>query len=214
MEENAGNLWLYNRVCSPPKEALKEIRGGRMNGKTDINPMWRLKMLTEQFGPCGIGWKYEITRQWLETSSTGETSAFCNILLYFKQDGAWSEGIPGTGGSAFVAREKGGMYVSDECYKMALTDAISVACKALGVAGNIYWQNDPTKYGGNREEKSGNNTSSGADPEPVCQRCGSPVNKAKSKDGTLHTAEEMARLSLDTYGKVLCLSCQRKERQL
>ena len=29
---------------------------------------------------------------------------------------------------------------------MALTDAISVACKALGVAADIYYANDRTKY--------------------------------------------------------------------
>ena len=91
------NLDIYNAFRTPPKEALKKINGGRMNGKTDINPMWRIKALTEQFGPCGIGWKYEITRQWLEAGADGEVSAFCNILLYYKSGDAWSGGIPGTG---------------------------------------------------------------------------------------------------------------------
>ena len=61
------NLDIYNNVRAVPAEAKKEIRGGRLNGKTDINPMWRIKKLTEQFGPCGIGWKYTIDREWLET---------------------------------------------------------------------------------------------------------------------------------------------------
>lgn len=140
------NLSIYEAVRKVPAEAKREIKGGRLNGKTDINPMWRIKKLTEQFGPCGIGWKYEITRQWLENGAKGEISAFCNILLYYKQDGEWSEGIPGTGGSAFVVNEKSGPYTSDECFKMALTDAISVAAKALGVAADVYWQADSTKY--------------------------------------------------------------------
>ena len=46
----------------------------------------------------------------------------------------------------FVAKEKSGMYTSDECFKMALTDAISVACKALGVGADVYWDKDKTKY--------------------------------------------------------------------
>ena len=37
-----------------------------------------------------------------------------------------------------MAKEKSGMYTSDECYKMALTDAMSVACKALGVAADVF----------------------------------------------------------------------------
>lgn len=140
------NLEIYNAVRSVPADAQREIKGGRLSGKTDINPMWRLKILTEQFGPCGIGWKYTIEKQWLETGASGEISAFCDILLYYKTNGEWSDGIPGTGGSAFIAKEKSGLYTSDECYKMALTDALSVACKALGVAADIYWQKDSTKY--------------------------------------------------------------------
>lgn len=146
------NLIIYNAVRVVPPDAQREIKGGRLSGKTDINPMWRIKALTEQFGPCGIGWKYSIEKQWTEAGAGGEISAFCNILLYIKADGEWSDGIPGTGGSAFVAKEKGGLYTSDECYKMALTDALSVACKALGVAADVYWQKDATKYTGRPEE--------------------------------------------------------------
>lgn len=140
------NMFVYNAVRKVPQFALKEIKGGRMNGKSDINPMWRLQTLTEQFGICGFGWKYEIVRQWLEIGSNEEVAAFCNINLFVKMDGVWSDAIPGTGGSAFVAKEKAGLYTSDECYKMALTDAISVACKALGVAADIYWNNPKSKY--------------------------------------------------------------------
>ena len=45
-----------------------------------------------------------------------------------------------------VASESKGLYVNDECYKMALTDAISVACKALGMGADVYWNKDTTKY--------------------------------------------------------------------
>ena len=137
---------LYDAVRTPPKAALRTIRAGRLKGKTDINPMWRLKTLTEQFGPCGVGWKYTITRQWIEEGGNGELAAFTNIDLYVKVDGEWSAAIPGTGGSAFVAKETKGLYTSDECFKMALTDAISVACKALGFAADIYWEADASKY--------------------------------------------------------------------
>ena len=60
------NLDLYNKVRTVPQEAQKEIQAGRLKGKTDINPMWRIKTLTEQFGVCGFGWKTEIVREWLE----------------------------------------------------------------------------------------------------------------------------------------------------
>ena len=140
------SLTIYNAVRNPPKEALKPIKGGRLSGYTDINPMWRIKALTEQFGVCGIGWKYTITKQWTEQGANGEVAAFTNIDLYIKVNGEWSDAIPGTGGSSFIAKEKNGLYTSDECFKMSLTDAISVACKSLGFAADIYWNNDRSKY--------------------------------------------------------------------
>ena len=99
---------IYDTVRSVPDSAKREIQAGRLKGKTDINPMWRIKTLTERFGPCGIGWKYTIDRQWTELGAKGEKAAFCNISLYIKYNGEWSEAIPGTGGSAFIANERSG----------------------------------------------------------------------------------------------------------
>lgn len=133
------NLDLYNKLKVVPQEAIKPIQSGRLKGKSDINPMWRIKTMTEHFGICGIGWKYVITKQWTETYGT-ETKAYCNIDLFVKVDGQWSDAIQGTGGSSEVTMERNGSYVSDECYKMALTDALSVAMKAIGVGADIYFE--------------------------------------------------------------------------
>lgn len=134
-----GNLDLYNKLKVVPQEAIKPIQSGRLKGKSDINPMWRIMTMTEHFGVCGVGWKYVITKQWTETYGT-ETKAYCNIDLFVKVDGQWSDAIQGTGGSSEVTMERNGSYVSDECYKMALTDALSVAMKALGVGADIYFE--------------------------------------------------------------------------
>lgn len=148
-------LSIYEAVRTPPKEALKKIKGGRLSGMTDINPMWRLKTLTEQFGPCGIGWTYEVVDRRLQEGGDGEVAAFVDIDLRVKVGEEWSAAIPGTGGSMFVAIQKGKPYVSDECFKMALTDAISVACKALGFAADVYWEKDRTKYSDVQDDKPG-----------------------------------------------------------
>lgn len=140
------NLDLYNRVRKVPKEAIKSIAAGRLKGMSDINPMWRIKMLTEEFGVCGFGWKYEIIRMWNENGGNGVISSFVHINLFVKMNGEWSEAIQGVGGSSFVTNEKNGLYTSDECFKMALTDAISVACKALGMGADVYWDKDSTRY--------------------------------------------------------------------
>ena len=150
------NLKYYEQGRSVPKEAQKVIGGGRLQGFTDINSMWRIKKLTEMFGAAGVGWWYTIDKQWLETAPNGEIKAFCNITLYYKdpETGEESKGIPGHGGNSFISKEKKGDYVDDECYKKALTDAISIAAKALGIGADIYFAEDRTKYDKREEEPS------------------------------------------------------------
>lgn len=140
------NMAIYSAVKNVPNNAKKTIGAGRLKGMTDINPMWRIQMLTEQFGAVGAGWYYKIVRQWTEDGSEGTKCAFVNIELYIKINGEWSAPIEGTGGSMLISKEKGGLYTSDEAYKMALTDAISVACKALGMGADVYWEGGRTKY--------------------------------------------------------------------
>ena len=142
------NMFVYKQVDIVPQEAIKDIGAGRLKGMSDINPMWRIKIMTQTFGPCGFGWKYTIDKQWTEQWGN-EVKCFINLSLYIKIDGEWSEAIQGTGGSAMVAIERNGAYVNDEAYKMALTDALSVAMKSLGVGANIYFGKDVdygTKY--------------------------------------------------------------------
>ena len=147
-QENENNLRFYDALKSVPANALKPIQAGRLKGMSNISPVWRIKAMTEQFGPCGLGWKYEIVNRWTETYGE-EVKAFIEVNLYIRDIklGGWSAPIPGTGGSSLVTKEKNGLYVSDEAYKMALTDAMSVAMKSLGVAADVYFTGDSdSKY--------------------------------------------------------------------
>lgn len=137
-EENK-NMEIYNQVREVPKEAQKPIGAGRLKGMTDIKPQWRIEKLTEVFGACGFGWKTVIKNKEIIEGANEEKIAIVDIDLFVKVNGEWSEAIEGTGGSSFVAKESKGLYTSDECFKMAYTDALSVACKALGVGANVYW---------------------------------------------------------------------------
>lgn len=191
------NLEIYNRVRSVPENAQKTIGGGRLKGMTDINPMWRIKALTEVFGPCGVGWKYAITDKRLETAPDGTVAAFLDIALYIRQGDGWSDAIPGTGGSMFISNERGGLYVSDECFKMALTDAISVACKALGMAADVYWDKDRTKY--DRASAPAAQPEQPAAPAPppsptrfICKECGKEIRGIR-KDGAEYIPAEVAK---------------------
>ena len=155
MEEN---LRLYNRIKSVPDTAKKKIDGGRLKGMTDISPMWRIKMLTDLFGPVGIGWNVCQTDYRTVTNDTlGETAVFVEVALTYREtpDAEWSAPVFGTGGAKLVTIEKGGIHLDDEAFKKAYTDAISVACKALGMGADVYWDRDANKYNyGDRSEEA------------------------------------------------------------
>lgn len=140
------NLEIYSKVRTVPKTAQKTIQAGRLKGMTDINPQWRIEKLTEVFGPVGIGWFTEETNREFVSGANDEIMCFVDIKLYVKFDNEWSKPIYGTGGSTFVAKEKNGLYTSDEVVKMAYTDAISVACKQLGFGADVYWNKSDSKY--------------------------------------------------------------------
>lgn len=197
------NLTIYNEVRSVPDSAKRRIEAGRLKGKTDINPMWRIKALTEKFGPCGFGWKYVITDKRLEQGANGEVAAFLDIDLFVKADGVWSDAIPGTGGSAFVAKEKNGLYTSDECFKMALTDAISVACKALGFGADVYWDADRSKY---------DKPESKQEAPVLCEFCGLPIKAVKCGD-RVYPTNEIVENAVKKYGKRLWLGLHESGEQ-
>lgn len=206
------NLKIYESMRKVPKNAKKGIEGGRLKGMTNINPVWRIKAMTEQFGPCGFGWKYEIKDKRLERGANDEIAAFLDIDLYIKLDGEWSAPIPGTGGAAFVSKEKGGLYTSDECYKMALTDALSVACKALGAAADVYWDADATKYDLIDSDKPGYRPPAAGDEPIYCESCGARF--ADYWDGEhLIKAKELSERQRQRFGGVLCGKCGKRAQQ-
>lgn len=167
------NMEYYKKFAAVPAEAQKSIGAGRLKGMTDINPMWRIKVLTETFGMCGFGWKYEIVSQRLEPGDNDSVCAFVDINLYVKAGGEWSDPIPGIGGASYIANERNGKYTSDECFKMALTDALSVACKALGVGADVYWAAGRSKYSAQEEAQMAQNSGN-----PPAQTNTAPTQKA------------------------------------
>ncbi len=162
------NMKVWNALKTPPPEALKKIEGGRLKGMTDISPQWRYKAMTEEFGPCGMGWKYEVVRTWQEAGSDEQVFAFAEVRLFIRElilgqlvsSCEWYDPIPGIGGSMLIAKEKAGPHSSDEAYKMAITDALSVAMKMLGVGADVYMGmmgGNPADKQKDKKEPSGKN---------------------------------------------------------
>lgn len=232
------SMTIYEKMKSVPDTAKKPIQAGRLKGFTDINPMWRIKRLTEVFGACGIGWWYEITDKRLQDDPRGgETAAFVDINLYFvdPESGKESKAIPGTGGAMFCAQERNGPHTSDECFKMALTDAISVAAKSLGLGADVYYDKDRDKYTNPQHEEeepqkpaevpkpaktTAPNAAAGASPRPTdgnaerkfrCEICGDSWKPYINKSGEEVSLRMHEAWSKANYrGRVYCPDCIKK----
>ena len=207
------NLFYYNAGREVPREAQKPFSNGKFSG-TDINPMWRIKKLTEMFGPAGVGWYVDEVTERCEIH--GETTiSIVNLNLYVNVNGEWSKPIYGTGGNVLL--RKGA--ASDEGYKMAYTDALSVACKALGIGADIWFANDNTKY------TAPSITPPGApeftpppvakrEPEKfVCADCGKVIKPWVVDGKTKMSVREIAQLSEKKYKRRLCIECGTKEKE-
>lgn len=188
------NLFYYEQGRAVPDEAKKSFNNGKFSG-TDINPMWRIKKLTEMFGPAGIGWYTEILSERFEEHAD-MTIAVVDLNLYVKVNGEWSKPIYGTGGNNVVRKGS----VSDEGYKMAYTDALSVACKALGIGADVYFDKDKTKYTASEQTKT----------TYVCADCKKPITDYTGSNGVTRTAEEIAEHSKENFGVYLCTPCLKK----
>lgn len=137
----------YRKLATPPADALRTIDAGRLKGFTDINAQWRIEAMTEEFGECGIGWRYEIVDKSVHTLADGQIILFMQVALYVLIDGEWSHPIYGMGGDFIVKMENKGLRANDEAYKMCLTDALGNAMRCLGVAADVYRKKSDTKYG-------------------------------------------------------------------
>ena len=150
------NLKVWNAVKQVPNNFLKPITSGALKGKSDINPQWRLMAMTQAFGVVGHGWTYRVVKTWSEQSTALSKDkqsqdptimVFVEVAVKTKLNGEWGEEFSGIGGSQIVQQFNSYAQANDEGYKMALTDALSVAFKAVGIAADVYLGNfDGSKY--------------------------------------------------------------------
>jgi hypothetical protein len=116
--------------------------------------------------------------------------------LFIRRNDEWSQPIKGVGGAAFVSKESNGLYTSDECFKKALTDSISVACKALGVGADIYFSRDKGKYGNADDDPDIQYPADIAPPKNTRALSEPQINR-------LHAIRKSAEISEDTLKKLL-----------
>lgn len=135
MSENT-KLWdILGRT--DPKHTKGFTRGGGFKG-TAIKPIWSFRRMTEEFGPCGVGWG--VSDPSFQVVPAGdEILVFCTASVWFKTgDEQASQQVFGVGGDKVLAKFSSGLRTDDEAFKKSFTDAITNALKLIGVGADVH----------------------------------------------------------------------------
>lgn len=151
MSENT-KLWdILGRT--DPKHTKTFKRAGGFSG-TAIKPMWAYRRMTEEFGPCGIGWGIGEPKFDVVPGENNEVLVYCTAYVWYENEGR-SERIYGVGGDKVVTYIKANEQYNrparlendDEAFKKAFTDAITNALKMIGVGADVHMgMFDDNKY--------------------------------------------------------------------
>lgn len=117
-------------------------RAGGFKG-TAIKPMFSYRRMTEEYGPCGIGWGIgEPTFQVVHAND--EVLVYCTVSVWH---GARDNTVFGVGGDKALAKFQSGPRTDDEAFKKAFTDAVTNALKLIGVGADVHMgMFDDNKY--------------------------------------------------------------------
>lgn len=135
-----------------PKYTKPFTRSGGFRG-TDINPTWRIKRMTEHFGPVGIGWGTTEPHFDMVQEEAGRV-VYCRVGIWYRDGDQKSEPVWGVGGDVVSGKRSSGQaFVDDEAQKKAFTDALGNAMKSLGVSADVFLKLfDDSKYRAESEE--------------------------------------------------------------
>lgn len=148
---NSANLDLWGVVEKTPTSQTKPITGKAYRG-TSPKPYYLVHKATETFGPCGIGWGFEIVDEKILEGAMLAPGFFAKI--HMARVRVWYEwaGKRGTvehvGQTEFSGRRRDGTPFTDEdAPKKSVTDALVKALSMIGFAGDIFMgRYDDSKY--------------------------------------------------------------------
>ena len=140
------NLKLWQSVEKTPKDQTKAITGKSYSG-TSPKPHYLVHKATETFGPCGIGWGFQIVDERIEEGAGGERLSIARVKVWYEWEGRRGE-VEHIGGTQFSGTRKSGQPFTDEdAPKKSVTDALVKALSMIGFAGDIFMgRYDDSKY--------------------------------------------------------------------
>ncbi len=126
---------LWDRLGkTDPKHTKAFSRAGGFKG-TAIKPMFSFRRMTEEYGPCGVGWGVGQPSFQTVAAPEGEVLVYCTVSIWH---GDRANIVFGVGGDKAVIKQSSGLRSDDEAFKKAFTDAVTNALKLIGVGADVH----------------------------------------------------------------------------
>lgn len=143
---DSANLTLWNAVERTDPKHVKPITGKQYQGNSP-KPHYLVHKATETFGPCGIGWGYEVISERVEEGAGGEKLHIARVRVWYEWGGKRGQ-VEHIGGTQFSGtRRNGNPFTDEDAPKKSVTDALVKALSMIGFAGDIFMgRYDDSKY--------------------------------------------------------------------
>jgi hypothetical protein len=143
------NKALWKRAFTTDPKAVKAITGKQYSGNSP-KPYWIVERLTDEFGPCGIGWGFSVADERFERFGEGskaEALHIARVRFWFMLGDKRGEFEQIGQTRASYTTNAGKFLVDEDAPKKSVTDALVKCASYLGFAGDIFsgrW--DDSKY--------------------------------------------------------------------
>lgn len=200
------NTALWDKLGkTDPSHTKKFKRSGGFEG-TAIKPMWSYKRMTDEFGPCGMGWGVGEPVFQVVPGENREVLVYCTASIWYRE-GEKNAVVYGVGGDKVVTYIKANEQYKrperwesdDEAFKKAFTDAVTNALKLIGVGADVHMgMFDDNKYVNTVAKEF----SEAAKPEKA-----EPAEKQISAAEQKRQLAEIDRELLDCHSEVTIKAC-------
>lgn len=134
LKAGTDNMRIWNDVCMTDPKHTKESNFGRKI--TSISAQYQVQRATEQFGPVGEGWGYNVDYDFKQLPN--------DICLVFAHVTIWhgdktNKFGPVSGCNAVLDKTKAGdLRLDDDAAKKAMTDALTKGLSHLGFSADVF----------------------------------------------------------------------------
>lgn len=212
------NKALWQRAFTTDPRAVKEITGKQYRGNSP-KPYWIVERLTDEFGPCGIGWGFQIINERFERFSETDSLHIAAVRLWYVMDGVRGELEQIGQTKASYMSSKGSFMLDEDAPKKSVTDALVKCASYLGFAGDIFsgrW--DDSKYvaeAGKEWRKRDEEAKTDGKPAEVKPAEVKPIKAGviKPTDGAADALQEQERMQMKEVALYM-IDMHKNERDL